>query len=127
MTQQYVLVERSQHDSRLTPGARMSRFTWYGLEDGQLWEMTTDSGFRNWRRNGWNLLVEDPEPWGVYQGLRRTQRRTREGMPIITADSRPGLVYRCRDRAEALELVRWDQAQRHGETQEQDHAHFEFS
>ena len=113
MTQQYVLVERHSQPSRLTPGADMYRLVFYGLDDGCLWEMTTDAGFRNFRRSGWHLLMQESDPWGVYQGLRRTQRTTAEGMPIITADSRPDRIYKCQDRDEALRLVELDQRQRH--------------
>lgn len=114
MTAQYILVERQQHPSKLTPGAQCYRFTWYGLRDGLLWEMTTDPGFRNWQRQGWRLLCEEPDPWGVYEGLRTTARQTRSGMPIITADSRPDRIYHCRDHAEALELVTAHQRELHG-------------
>ena len=112
MTQQYVLVERQIQPSRLTPGADMYRLVFYGLDDGVLWEMTTDAGFRNFRRSGWNLLMQESDPWGVYQGLKRTQRTTADGMPIITADSRPDRIYKCTDRDEALRLVEADQRER---------------
>lgn len=108
---QYVLVERSSRPSRLN-GVTMWRLVFYSLDDGTLWEMTVDSSYRNFRKMGWDHMVEDQNPWGVYEGLRRTNRVTQEGMPILTADSAAQRVWRAEDRDQALRLVEVDQQQR---------------
>lgn len=113
MARQYILVDRASHPSRRNHSVTCWRLTFYGLDDGRLYEMTTDSSYRNFHGSNWFWIVEDPNPWGVYEGLTRSTRTTQEGMPIITADSRPDLVWRASDRAEALRLVAADQRQRH--------------
>ena len=111
MSRQYVMVERSSQVSRLN-GVTMWRLVFYSIDDGTLWEMTVDSSYRNFRGQGWDHIVEDDNPWGVYEGLRRSKRATAEGMPILTADSAAERVWRAEDREQALRLVEADQAQR---------------
>ena len=108
---QYVLVERTSRNSRLN-GVTMWRLVFYSLDDGTLWEMTVDSSYRNFRSQGWDHLVQDDNPWGVYEGLRRSDRLTAEGMPILTADAAAERVWRAEDRDQALRLVEADQRQR---------------
>jgi hypothetical protein len=74
--------------------------------------MTVDSSYRNFRRNGWDHVVESNSPWGVYSGLTRTDRVTREGIPVVTADGTAELIYRCEGRDQALELMAADHHQR---------------
>jgi hypothetical protein len=112
---QYVLVECSSQPSRLN-SVTMWRLTFYSLEDGQVYEMTVDSSYRNFRRNGWDHVVESDTPWGVYSGMRRTDRVTREGIPVVTADGTAELIYRCESRAEALELMAADHRERTAST-----------
>jgi len=111
----YILVERESADSRVNPGVGFWRLTFYSIDDGTFWEMTIDPTYRNYRRAGWNHVVQDPSPWAVYQDLRRTPRQSRTGFPIVSADSPARVVYRCRDRDQALELMAEDYGQRHPE------------
>lgn len=108
---QYILVDRQEQMSRLNH-VRMWRLTFYSLDDGHLFETTVDASYRNFRSQGWDHVVEDPSPWGVYEGLRRSSRRTAEGMPVLTADSGVRLVWRADDLQQALRLVQADQDQR---------------
>lgn len=101
---QYVLVECNSQPSRLN-GVTMWRLTFYCLDDGTICEMTVDSSYRNFRRRGWDHVVESECPWGVYTGVTRTDRVTREGVPVVTADGTAELIYRCEDRNQALKLV----------------------
>lgn len=112
MARQYILVERTSHPSTRNHNVECWRLVFYGLDDGVIYEMTTDSSYRNFRRSGWDSITQDSNPWGVYEGLTRTARCTQDGFPIITADSRPELVWRATDRDEALRLVETDQRQR---------------
>lgn len=112
MSRQYILVDRISHPSRRNHSVTCWRMVFYSLDDGLLYEMTTDSSYRNFRASGWDWITEDDQPWGVYEGLTRTTRTTQEGMPIITADSRPSLIWRAQDRDQALKLVEADQNSR---------------
>ena len=103
MAKKYVLVERNSQPSR--NGVTMWRLTFYCLDDGSLWEMTVDSSYRNFRKQGWDHVVEADNPWGIYKGLKRTQRMTKTNMPVLTADGMAELIYRCEDQAQARALV----------------------
>lgn len=100
---EYILTDMTAQPGR--HGVTLWRFRFYSLADGTLWEMTTDATYRNFRRSGWQLVTEQPDPWGAYQNLQRTQRRTREGLGVITADSPAQIVWRAQDRAQALAVI----------------------
>ena len=106
MANEYVLVERTSRRGR--NGVTFWRFTFYCLEDGLFWETTVDNTYDNFKKSGWDHLADDPNPWGVYTGLTRTKRTTREGMPVITADSKPRVETRCESRDEAIAIVAAD-------------------
>ena len=103
MSKKYILVERNSQPSR--NGVTMWRLTFYCLDDGSLWEMTVDSSYRNFRKQGWDHVVESDNPWGIYKGLKRTQRMTKTKMPVLTADGQAELIYRCEDQAQARVLI----------------------
>lgn len=104
---EYILIDRQEQTSRLN-GGTMWRLTFYCIDDGTVHEMTVDSSYRNFSRQGWDQVVHTPNPWGVYAGLKRTRRTTRQGVPVITADSKPNIVHPCTDHAEALRLAEMD-------------------
>ena len=83
----YVLFDRRHTQGR--SGRDLYRWRWINLATGREWETTTDSSFRNWRQNGWQSMSQDPNPWGVYSGLRPSSRSTKGGVGVITADSWP--------------------------------------
>jgi hypothetical protein len=103
----YILVDRTEQVSRLNGGV-FHRFTWYSVEDGTYWETDADSAYNNYRRNGWDHLVVDANPYGSYQGLSRTDRTAQSGLGVITADSKPALLVRVTDRVEAQALAELD-------------------
>lgn len=103
MTDQYILIDLEQRPGR--NGVRFWRLTFQNLIDNHIGEMTVDATYTNFRKSGWDHVVEHATPWGVYQGLKLTKRTTREGTPVISADCRADIVYRCQDHAEALALA----------------------
>lgn len=58
-----------------------------------------DSTFDNYIK--WQPLTTASEPWGIYQGLRSVPRKSRSGLPVITADYAPV----------QLESLTWHQTQ----------------
>jgi len=117
MSAGWVLVARHSQASRIN-GVQMWRLTFYCLRSGELWEMTVDSSYRNFHRQGWDHVVSAASPWGVYQGLRRTRRRTREGMPVLTADGAAELIWRAQDLDQALQLVQVRERELHPDPRE---------
>ena len=109
----YILIERTQQPSRLN-GVTMWRLTFYCVNDGTYHEMTVDNSYTNFRKQGWDHVVEDDTPWGVYRDLKRTNRHTRKGICVVTADSRAKCTFELASQTEALDLVQLDQDQRRG-------------
>ena len=99
---EYVLVEQNSRPGR--NAVTMWRLTFYCLDDKTLWEMTVDPTYDNFKRSGWDRVVRDENSYGVYTDLKRTRRKTRDGTPIVSADS---LAHRIQplDQQEALRLV----------------------
>ena len=112
---EYILLERTESQSRINVGVRYWRLTFYSIDDGTFWEMTVDPTFRNFKRSGWNHVVSDHQPWGVYSDLPRTTRVSTTGIPIVSADAPARVVYRCEDQQEALRLMEADYNLRHPE------------
>jgi hypothetical protein len=110
----YILIDRTTQPSRLN-AVTMWRLTFYCVDDSTYHEMTVDSSYTNFRRSGWDHVVQDSNPWGVYRDLKRTDRLTRRGTHVVTADSRAKCTFELRDQAEALDLVQLDLAQRTGQ------------
>jgi hypothetical protein len=116
---EYILIDIQQQPSRLN-GVTMWRLTFYCLDDGTVHEMTVDNSYVNFKRSGWDHVVTDPCPWGVYRDLKRTKRQTRRGVAVVSADSRAKCIQELDDQAMALKLVELDQDQRRGGNQFQD-------
>ena len=103
---EYILFKQTQRPGK--NGTTMWRLTFYCIDDGTEWEMTCDNTYKNFKRSGWDQVCHNDDSYGVYSDLKRTDRRTREGVAIVSADSRARLVYRCRDQAEAFKLIEAD-------------------
>lgn len=92
-----------------TPGRGSTtcwRWRWYGVEEGEVLETTTDSTMRNWHTRGWRELSEDPCPWGVYENIHASSRKTNQGVGVANADYRPVLMDRVESQEQAEYLVR---------------------
>jgi len=89
--QHYILVSVIPELSKLN-NSRMWRIIWYCVDDNTEWEMIVDESYANYRRSGWDRIVESTEPWGLYTNLKQTNRVTRSGSRILNADSRPECI-----------------------------------
>ena len=104
MADQYILVNIDEGRSQLNGGTYW-RLTFVSLDDGTTHEMTVDPTYNNFKRSGWNQIVNDEYPYGVYTGLRRTKKITNRGIPVVSADGPARIVYRCEDDEELARLV----------------------
>lgn len=104
MSNEYILVDIIQGISHLN-GGRYWRLTFVSLDDGTTHEMTVDPAYTNFKRSGWNHIVEDPYPFGVYSGLKRTKKTTTKGTPVVSADGKARIVYRCANDDELVSLI----------------------
>jgi len=111
----YILIDRQQQPSRLN-GTTMWRLTFYCVDDGTYHEMTVDNSYANFKKQGWDHVVTDPRPWGVYRDLKRTNRQTKRGVAVVSADSRAKCIQELDDQDTALKLVEIDQDERRGGT-----------
>ena len=57
----------------------------------EIYKTVVDSSYTNYTRSGWDKIVEQENPYGVYKGLRVTNKRDKAGTTIINADSYPEL------------------------------------
>ena len=103
---EYILFKQDERPGK--NNTTMWRLTFYCIDDGTEWEMTCDNTFKNFKRSGWDRVCHSDDSWGVYSALKRTDRKTKEGTPVLSADSRAQLIYRCVDQAEALRLIEAD-------------------
>lgn len=100
---EWILIDRESKPGR--NGVTMTRLTFQNIEDNEIAEMTLDNTYTNYKKSGWDHVAEDECPWGVYTDLRKTTRKTRTGVPVLTADSKANIIYRCENHEEALEMA----------------------
>ena len=86
-------------------GTQMWRFKWVHTETLTVYETIVDSSYRNYTRNGWDQIVNDPNPWGIYQGLRDCPRSTRRSTPVLTADSYPVKTIQVNDYQDICDIL----------------------
>ena len=103
---EYILFKQEERPGK--NGVTFWRLTFYCIDDGTEWEMTCDNTYKNFRRSGWDKVCASDDSYGVYSDLKRTDRKTKDGVSIVTADSRAKLIYRCADQEEAFKLIEAD-------------------
>lgn len=87
----YLLVNIEQTHSTHN-AVDLYRLSWIDTDSGEVYETTTDESYRN--HSKWQSIIRDGE-LGYYSGLKRSKRKTAEGITVISADSRPRLVRRA--------------------------------
>lgn len=103
MERMFILIDVEQRPGK--NGVDYWRLTFQAIDNNEVVEMTVDSTYKNFERSGWKHVVRHPCPWGVYQGLRKTQRKTRSGIPVVTADTPANIIHRLTSHEQALELA----------------------
>jgi hypothetical protein len=104
MNEYYILIDLNEQPSHLN-GVTMWRLTFQGLMSNDIVEMTVDNSYRNFHRSGWDHVVKNGCPWGIYNTLQRTDKTTRRGITVVSADSPAEIIYRCANHAEVLALA----------------------
>jgi hypothetical protein len=112
---EYLLVDIKQQPSRLNL-VTMWRLTFYCLDDGTVWEMTCDSSYKNFKRQGWEQTVTDPNPFATYLDLKRTDRVTKEGIGVVSADSKSRVGDRLLNQDQAVDIMEFDMDKRNRKT-----------
>jgi hypothetical protein len=85
----YILAEITQGTSRISGGDYWT-LTWVNERTLEVSQTHVDSSMTNFDR--WLPVIHNPEPWGIYTGLKSTSRTTNRGFPVITADAPPSCV-----------------------------------
>ena len=94
-----------RYTSKPGRGVTCHRWRWVSVDTGEVLETTTDSTMRNWTTKGWNNLSQDPEPYGVYTNIHKSNTRaTTQGVGVASADHRARLQHRL-TQAEAEWMV----------------------
>ena len=87
--QTLVLVSIEDLHSHLNLG-RYYRIEWLDVHACTLLTTAVDSQYNNYRH--WRTIVEQATiPYGIYSNLIGTDKQTRGGLPVISADSQPHL------------------------------------
>jgi hypothetical protein len=85
----YILVqchERFSHKSLNT----YYKLTFLDPDTMTLYECSVDPDMNNWKF--WREHLTKPNPLGIYSNLKETTRTSKEGTPVISADSHPHFV-----------------------------------
>lgn len=83
--QTLVLVAIEELHSTLNLG-RYYRIEWLDVDTCQILQTSVDSQYNNYRH--WRTIVENNHiPYGIYSNLILTDKRTRSGYGVISADS----------------------------------------
>lgn len=90
-TRTLVLCKREDRYSHLNTGHYI-KFTFFEVETGELLECSVDSTYKNWKH--WQDIINDSDPIGIYHNLIVTNKRTKAGLKIVSADSYPQLSER---------------------------------
>jgi hypothetical protein len=101
---QYLLVNIEQDLSKLN-GSVFWRLTFLDLDDYSQWETAIDPSYRNFTRSNWDHVVYDTEPFGIYEGLIQTARKTLDGTGVLTADSYPAKIACVASHEEIMQVL----------------------
>lgn len=78
-------------ESKLNPGSDV--YTLYCIDDKlKKYEIAVDPTYRNFKQ--WTNILNDPAPYGIYDNLIVTDRKTVKNVSVISADSRAVLYER---------------------------------
>lgn len=104
---EYILIDIRKQPSKMNL-VPMYRLTFYCLDDGTVWEMTCDSSYKNFKQQGWDQVVNDVNPFATYLDLKRTNRTTKEGITVVSADSKSRVGFRFDDQEQAIQVMEKD-------------------
>lgn len=76
----------------------------YRISDDTYYEATVDNTCINFPT--WEPIVNNQGPLGVYKGLFATDRETKYGVPVFSADSDPILEYECNEVPDLIKSLR---------------------
>lgn len=92
MARQYLLTKIEHEFGKLNSNS-IHKIYFLDLEDMQEYVTIVDESFRNFTRSNWHTLCYYQDtPYGIYTGLVRTAKRTKAGVPVISADSYPQMI-----------------------------------
>lgn len=99
----YLLTEIVTQQGRIN-NTTIYRLTFVDLDTVRVFHLTVDTSYKNYTRSGWDRIC-DQRQFGVYTGLSTTNRTDTQGLPVLTADSRPEFVMPLSNRelAEVIE------------------------
>lgn len=100
----WILADCAENRSQLN-GGRFWRLTFVNADTGETTEMTVDPAYNNFKKAGWDHVVADAYPYGIYSGLKRTKKKTKRGVPVVSADGPARLIYRCENDDELARLI----------------------
>lgn len=103
MGNEYLLYSITKNNSYLTGGI-VWRLRWVNIYTGDEFDTLIDSTMRNFAL--WQDILNDPSPWGLYSGLKFSNKKTSHRRPVATADVVPVCFDKVENQDEAREIRR---------------------
>jgi len=82
---------RGRYPSKIT-GATYWDITWIDTETFHEYTTSVDESYDNFIRNGWDKIVSNPNPYGLYDRMNPSKKVNSKGKTIISADHEPNLI-----------------------------------
>lgn len=84
----YILISIEQKPSKIN-NSTIYVITWFDEDTLDQYETIIDDSYRNFKRNGWQEILNSTHPYGRYNGLKQAMRKTQRGVKVLDADSVP--------------------------------------
>ena len=85
-----ILYDIMANDSKLNPGSDV--YTMHFVDENlKKYEVSVDPTYFNFKN--WTLILNSKNPYGIYENLILTDRKTNKNVSVISADSRAVKVH----------------------------------
>ena len=84
----YLLIDKRETHG-YTSNQVLYTLDWIAGDNLEQLQSVIDPTYRNYKRCGWERIIEHAAPWGVYQNLLETKRSSKQGFRLIHGDSQP--------------------------------------
>lgn len=107
MNKQYILTSIERKIGHMN-NSWIYELTWVDVDTLEVFTMTVDSSYRNYKRSGWDVIIQTNQ-LGVYTNLKkRPSANHKDDLPVLDADSKPVLDQHLTQKQidDVLDLIR---------------------
>jgi len=77
-------------------GGKFWEITWLDTDTFEDYVTTVDESYSNFVRCGWDKIVNDLVPYGIYEKMKPSNKVTNKGKTVISADQKPQLITKMK-------------------------------